>query len=87
MEHEDAIVVPVEVDLSTTLEGGPEDQLTTFERVFKDRSIAVRPLATAGAIRAANTKERTAESTWHVLQDWPKLPPARQRHRWGDCER
>ena len=35
VEHEDAIVVPVEVDLSTTLEGGPEDQLTTFERVFK----------------------------------------------------
>ena len=46
VEHEDAIVFCVEVDLSATLEGGPEDH-----------------------------------------QDWPKLPPARQRHRWGDCER
>ena len=34
VEHEDAIILPVEVDLSATLEGGPEDQLTTFELVF-----------------------------------------------------
>ena len=87
VEHKDAIVLPVEVDLAATLEGGPEDQLATFERVFQNRSIAVRPLATAGAIRVANTTGRTAESTWRVLQDWPKLSPARQRHRWGDCER
>ena len=35
MEHEDAIVLPVEVDLAATLDGGPEDQLATFERVFQ----------------------------------------------------